>query len=512
MFQKKIMALEELGKLVQELKNQGKKIVHCHGNFDIVHYGHIRHFISAKEQGDVLIVTVTPDRFIQKGPNRPFFHEDIRINHLAALECIDYVVLNKWETAVETIKIIKPDVYVKGKEVLGNKEVDRVEDGTSGMSKLAVEEETVKSIGGRLYLTDEVTFSSSRIINQITSSVSDEAKEFLEIIRRESGKEKILKILESLKNIKVLIIGDSILDEYIYCDSMERSGKEALVCYKFANKEIHVGGVFAIANHLSGFLEDLTLITCAGDDKLDLINNSLNKNIKKNIFIQEGNETIKKTRYIENYKGIKNFEIYNTNDFHINKENEDKIIDFLDENLYKFNMVIVSDFGHGTISSRLINYLCNSNKFLAVNCQLNGGNLGFNFITKYRRADFVSLNERELRLPLQEKSTNIEIPIIKLSNCLNLNKINLTQGKYGNTYYQQGSFVKAPSFTKEPLDTLGSGDAVFALTSLLAYKDLEPNELCFLGNSIGALAVRIIGNRRAIDPEELKKFVSYILK
>ena len=292
---------------------------------------------------------------------------------------------------------------------------------------------------------------------------------------------------------------------------MERSGKEALVCYKFAEKEIHAGGVFAIANHLSGFLDNLTLITCAGNNYLDLIENSMNKNIEKNIFVQNS-ETLVKTRYLESYKGNKIFEVYNSNENVISKENEEKIVKYLDENLDKFDLVLIADFGHGMMSPHLIQYLCNSRKFLAINCQFNGGNLGFNFVTKYRRADFVSLNERELRLPLQEKSTNIEVPITKLSYSLSLDKINLTRGKFGNIYYRRGGFMSAPPFTKEPLDTIGSGDAVFALTSLLAYKDVDSELFCFLANSIGALAVKIIGNRRAVDPEELKKFVSYILK
>ncbi len=511
MFEKKVKSIDEIKSISENLKQQGKKIVHCHGVFDIIHYGHVRHFIDAKKQGDILIVTLTPDQLIQKGPGRPFFNENIRVNHLASIECIDYVALNKWPTAVETIKIIKPDIYAKGKEVLENKNVDQIKNQNFTKSNLQIEKEVVESVGGKLYLTDEITFSSSRIINQITSSVSEEARIFLNKIKQKFDKEKIFKTLDSLKNIKVLVIGDSILDEYIYCESMERSGKEPLICYKFLDKEIHPGGVFAIANHLSGFLDNLTLVTSCGKNNLNLINNSLNKNIEKNIFFQD-KETIIKTRYIESYKRTKNFEIYNYNEFHLDRDNEEKIIEFLDENLDRFDMIIISDFGHGMMSPKLIDYFCNSRKFLAINCQFNGGNLGFNFITKYRRADFVSLNERELRLPMQERATDIKIPLVKLSNCLNLNKINLTRGKFGNTYYIRGDFFKAPSFNKNPIDTIGSGDAVYALNSLLAYKDIDPELICFLNNSLGALAVKIIGNRNPVNPGEFKKFISYILK
>ena len=164
------------------------------------------------------------------------------------------------------------------------------------------------------------------------------------------------------------------------------------------------------------------------------------------------------------------------------------------------------------ISENLRKYLINCGKFLAVNCQLNGGNLGYNFITKYEKGDFVSLNDRELRLPFQEKTGDIKIPIKKLSERLNLNRINITLGKSGSIYYQDGEYFHTPSFTKEPKDTVGSGEAVFSITSLLSYKNVNPEIIPFLGNCIGALATKIIGNQRAVDPIELNKFVSYIMK
>lgn len=509
----KIKNLDVLAEIVYELKKQGKKIVHCHGVFDVVHFGHVRHFEDAKTQGDILIVTITPDRFIEKGPGRPFFNEEIRLKHLASFECIDYVALNKWDTAVETIKIIKPDVYAKGKEVLANAKVDEKDFKEKKVSNLDLEVEIVKSFGGVLYLTDEITFSSSRIINQITSALPDESKSFLEGLRKKGySAEKILDNFDLLRNIRPLIIGDSVLDEYIYCNSMERSGKEALVAYKYANSEIHLGGVFAVANSIAGFVDKVNLISCIGDNNQELIENSLKENIERTLFVQDGSKTLTKTRYIEDYTGKKTFQIYNTDELKITPENEENIIRYLENNIDKFDIIIVPDFGHGMISNNLKKYLVNCSKFLAVNCQLNAGNLGYNFITKYEKADFVSINDRELRLPFQEKTADIKIPIKKLSEHLNLNRINVTLGKFGSIYYQDREYFYVPSFTKEPKDTVGSGDAVFSLTSLLSYKNIAPEIIPFLGNCIGALATRIIGNRKSVDPTELKKFVSYIMK
>ena len=506
--EEKIKTLEEISDIISNLKQQGKKIVQCHGVFDLVHYGHIRHFLAAKEKGDILVVTVTPDRFIQKGPERPFFNEEIRLKHLSSIQCIDYVVLNQWPTAIETIKIINPDVYAKGKEVLSNKEVDLFK---KGQSNLAVEKEVIESINGKLYLTDEITFSSSKIINQITSSLPEETKEFLNNFRKNFNAEVILKILDGLKNLNVLIIGDTIIDEYIYSKNLDITSKDPIIAYQYLNSETFLGGVLATANHLAEFAGNVELVTCVGKEDYNYINENLNKKINRKIFTQDS-KTLTKRRYIEDYSKIKIFEIYNIDEFKISDENEQKILSYLKENLYKFDLIIINDFGHGLLSENLIDFFCKSNKFLAINCQLNAGNMGYNFITKYKRADFISLNEREIRLPFQNKTDDIQISITKLRDSLNLEKINITLGKAGSVYYKGNSRYLVPSFTKEPIDTMGAGDAVFSLTSLLAYRNVNSEIIPFLGNCVGAIAVRIIGNKKAISPIDLKKFVAYVLK
>src|SRR3954470_21744027 len=109
--------VRDLQDLVAELDQQrasGKRIVHCHGVFDLLHIGHIRHFEQARRMGDLLVVTLTPDRWVNKGPHRPAFPEDLRAEMLASIGSIDYVALNQWPTAVETIRLLKPDFFVKG--------------------------------------------------------------------------------------------------------------------------------------------------------------------------------------------------------------------------------------------------------------------------------------------------------------------------------------------------------------------------------------------------------------
>jgi len=153
----KILEIEKLAKKLEGLKSEGKKIVHCHGCFDLMHPGHIKYFQAAKRMGDILVVTVTPDIYVDKGLGRPVFNHDLRVESIAALECVDYVSINKWPTAEETLRLLRPDIYVKGQEF------ERLEDETGKIQK---EYDVVKEIGAEIRFTHEIVFSSTKLLNQ----------------------------------------------------------------------------------------------------------------------------------------------------------------------------------------------------------------------------------------------------------------------------------------------------------------------------------------------------------
>ena len=153
----KILDIEELAKKVHSLKSKGKKIVHCHGCFDLMHIGHIKYFQAAKKMGDILVVTITPDKYVDKGSGRPVFNQDLRAESIAALQCVNYVAINEWPTAEETLRFLRPDIYVKGQEF------ENLEDNTGKIQK---EYEVVKEIGAEIRFTHEIVFSSTELINQ----------------------------------------------------------------------------------------------------------------------------------------------------------------------------------------------------------------------------------------------------------------------------------------------------------------------------------------------------------
>ena len=153
----KILKFEELAEKIEELKAQGKKIVHCHGCFDLMHPGHIKHFQAARNIGDILIVTLTPDKYVDKGADRPVFSQNLRAESIAALECVDYVTVNKWATAEETLRFLKPDYYVKGQEF------ENFKDKTGKIQK---EYDVVEEIGAEMRFTHEIVFSSTELLNK----------------------------------------------------------------------------------------------------------------------------------------------------------------------------------------------------------------------------------------------------------------------------------------------------------------------------------------------------------
>lgn len=153
----KLLDLDLLTEKLKQLKSTEKKIVLCHGCFDLMHPGHIKHFQAAKKMGDILVVTVTPDIFIDKGQGRPVFNQYLRADSIASLECVDYVAINKSPTAEDTLRVLKPDIYVKGQEF------ENFDDKTG---KLQKEYEIAKEEGIQIRFTHEIVFSSTELLNK----------------------------------------------------------------------------------------------------------------------------------------------------------------------------------------------------------------------------------------------------------------------------------------------------------------------------------------------------------
>lgn len=502
----KILSLQALSTTIQECKNSGKKVAMCHGCFDLLHVGHIKHFEAAKALGDVLVVTVTPDRFVNKGPGRPAFPEKLRMEAIAALECVDFVALNEWPTAIETLQTLKPNLYIKGQEYK-----DESKDLTGNIK---LERETVEAVGGKIAFTEEEVFSSSNLINTHFNPRSSSVADFLADFKVKFSNQEVTDSIERLNKVKVLVIGDTIIDEYHLCRPLGKSSKSPTISSKFLKGDAYAGGVLAIANHLEQFAGSVEMVTCLGSEntQLDLIKQKLSAGVKTHYINRNDGPTPTKRRYIDEYMSLKLFEVTFMNDKYISPELEAEVIDLLKEKTKHVDMVLIADFGHGFITPGIIQYLESSGKFLAVNAQTNSNNYGFNYITKYNRVDYISIDEKELRLPFGDNYGKLEELIHRLSEISHCRHIQITLGPNGSIVLQDGNFYRAPALALSIRDSVGAGDAVLSITALMAYQKTSPEILALVGNCMGALAVEIIGNEHPVYKTQLLKFVSHLLK
>lgn len=503
----KIISIENAEKISKQYKNR-KKIVLCHGAFDLMHTGHIRHLQRAKLAGDILFVSITADKFIIKGPGRPVFNHFLRAENIAALSCVDFVFIAHTDTAIKPISSIKPNLYAKGSDY---KNLDQ--DLTNNIRK---EIDEVKKYGGEIFYTDEITFSSSNLLNEHFNQFSTQLKEFLTSIKSSYSFHSVIEEINKLENLSVLVIGDAIIDEYNYVTPMGQTGKGGVLSVSHKHSEMFAGGSLAVANHVSNFVKKVDLVTGISnkdDDKL-FIKSSISKNIKPtllNIF----NTTVKKTRFLDE-ELLRFFEIYYYDGFiDLDEKNTSKVLKVLKNKIAKYDLVIATDFGNGFFNKTIRDFLSDNAKFLAVNTQINSANRGYHSINKYKSANFISLNEPEARLSIHDNASPIELvaEIIQKRICKS-NFFTITRGVRGifSISDKPKKFFYQPAFTHEIVDRVGAGDAYLSLSSLILAKNNDLNLASFIGSVAAALDVGIIGNKESVDKVKLTKFINTLFK
>lgn len=280
------------------------------------------------------------------------------------------------------------------------------------------------------------------------------------------GLDSALELIESVKDYRVLFVGDTILDEYQYVSPLGKASKENIIAVRACSKEVFKGGVEAAANHARQFCGE--------------------------VHISSVGRIIRKVRMVENNTVRKLFELH-----------------YLDGESYSripsgtFDATIVTDFGHGAIQKRDIELLC-TEPFLAVNAQTNSANTGYNLITKYPRADYIVIDEEEARLAAADRDSPIEEVIGKLSEG-RCNKFIVTHGANEAIGYD-GKFHRQKAFKSQVLDTMGAGDAFFSVTAPMA-KTGNMKDLLLIGQAAGFLKTQIIGHRESVGKRGLIEFL-----
>jgi len=505
----KILSFAELESVLAEQRRKGARVVQCHGVFDLLHPGHLRHFREAKMQGDVLVVTLTPDRFVNKGPGRPAFNELLRQESLAALMDVDYVVLNDSPDAVSAIRKVKPNVYVKGSEYQNHA------DDVTG--KISEEVCAVEAVGGTVFYTNDIVFSSSSLLNKYFDSMPPKVVEFLGQLKKQYSVDEILTKIQELSGLNVLVIGDAIIDEYQYVDPMGQSGKGLHMVGRCLDKDTFLGGSLIIANHVAQFAGKVTLLTALGKQcpHGKFVQQQLAKNVSTEITYLEEAITLTKKRYVlkDGKTLTKLFETYSGSEDLLNVEQTNRIVQFLEKHAPAYDVVIACDFGNGFTNHRLVDAISSVPTFLALNTQTNSGNRGHNVITNYRRADYISLNEPELRLSAHDKSSSVEGIAADISEIMNCKTVSVTRGINGVLCYSvPREVVHIPAFATNSVDRIGAGDSYLSLSSLCLAKKYDSRVSGFIGSVAAAMSIQMVGNQAPIHKASLCKYITRLMK
>ncbi|PWT81722.1 MAG: hypothetical protein C5B57_09895 [Blastocatellia bacterium] len=489
---RKILPLRDLAAIRERFRDQ--TIVLCHGAFDLVHMGHLIHFEEAASLGDVLVVTLTADKHIMK-KRAVSFNEEYRLRQVAALEIVDFVALVNEPSAVSALEVLRPDVYVKGSEY-ANLVLDKT-------ANIFAEKRLVESYGGRIHFTTGDTFSSTKLSHFLQASpeavqgnplLRNDKILFRDVSNLAVRLEDVKNFLARASSLRVCLLGETIIDEWVDITVTNLSHKSRCVAGQETARIRQIGGTGIIALHLSGFVKHVHCLT-----------NGLVGDLPSNVEVtQLAENPLVKTRFVDRDSGLPLF--------------ESKVLDVAEmrpalPSFDNYDLVLVADFGHGLLKSEVINreIAIKRHAYVAAMAQVNSSNYGYNLPVKYVGADYYSLNRTEAELSLHEKNLTFETLLDRMSQLLKCRSLSVTDGNQGAIVRMGADVFAVPTLSTNVIDTIGCGDAYFALSSVAACLGF-PAKIVALVGSIGAAAMtQRRCNERPISEQEFLTIAKIVI-
>ena len=500
----KVKTLPEVLKLYGAFPRDKRRIVHCHGTFDVVHPGHLRQLSYAKTQGDILVVSTTADRFISKSGVRPYVPQDLRLINLSALALVDCVILNDEETPVELIKSLKPDIFLKGPDYAH--EVN---------PKTLEEKDAVESYGGKMIFSPgDYVMSSTKIIQDRTMNLSSEKAKLL-MEQENIDFDDLVGIANKFENTNVLIIGDTIIDRIIYGTTIGVSGKTPTISTKKLSSEDFIGGAAIVALHLASARANVTFATLLGDDnegdwakqKLEEAGVTVFK-----ISEQGRSTTLKEVFDVDGYRVLKMDRVNNSPITLASRS----IITGLIENM-KHGLLVFSDFRHGIfdkVSCPEFVAAINPEVTSVADSQVASrwGN-----ILDFTGVSMITANEKEARYSLGDQDSSIRPLGEALFTKSGAEFALLKAGRDGAVGYRRQlkgndprHFFVLDSFARGVVDAVGAGDALLAYAALAWHHNSGPVVAAIIGVAAASLECEIEGNRPLVCEDVLLRVKSVI--
>jgi rfaE bifunctional protein kinase chain/domain len=465
-----------------------KKVIMCHGVFDVVHPGHVRHLAYAKSKVDLLIASITSDRHIKKGVYRPHVPENLRALNLAAFEMVDYVIVDENPKPLENLEVIKPDFFAKGFEY-----------SSDGLPPATQEEmDVVETYGGQLMFTPgDVVYSSSNLIDLAAPNIKIEK---LITIMHDAGINfsDLRNFLTEFSGVKVHVVGDTIVDSYTRTTLIGGQTKTPTLSVLFQDKENYVGGAGIVSQHLCAAGADVVFSTVLGDDELKnfVFEGLTESGVDCRAIIDPTRPTTNKNAIIAGgYRLLK----VDTLD---NRAISDNTLNDIVESIRNIDTdaVLFSDFRHGIFNQATVQELTNAipdNIFCAADSQVASrwGN-----ITEFRNFDLITPNEREARFALADQDSTVGVLAGTLVSETQCKALILKLGDRGvfvsqnNAKKSSDSYFSIDSFADNVVDPVGAGDALLAYATLamITSKSLVVGSI--LGSMAAAVECEIDGN------------------
>ena len=491
----KIMTSEQVRVAIGS-RPRARAAIMCHGVFDVVHPGHLRHMLFAKSKADVLIVSLTRDTHIEKGRFRPHVPQELRALNLAAFEMVDYVIIDENRTPLKNIELIQPDFFAKGYEY--------VADGLP--AKTHDEMSLVQSYGGEMIFTPgDLVYSSSNLINLAPPSIKYD--KFATLLQSEKiSFDDVRETLANLKGHHVHVIGDTIVDSFTETTVIGGQTKTPTISVRYDNRRDYVGGAAVVAKHLRAAGAEVTFTTVLGDDDLkDFVLADLERaDIKTNANIDSTRPTTNKNAIVaDGYRLLK----VDTLD---NRPISGDVLATLAESIRDTaaDAVVFSDFRHGIFSRGTIPALIDAipeGVFRVADSQVASrwGN-----IAEFHDFDLITPNEREARFSTGDQDSHIRLLASSLYDAARCKTLMLKLGDRGvltcrdPNHQAIDDAVIIDSFADNVRDAVGAGDALLAYATLSMLVRDEAVTATILGSLAAAVECEQDGNI-PVTPEDV---------
>jgi rfaE bifunctional protein kinase chain/domain/rfaE bifunctional protein nucleotidyltransferase chain/domain len=488
----KIVDLEALAATRAQLGERGKTVVHCHGCFDVVHPGHIRYLKFAKDLGDVLVVSISADEVVGKGPDRPYITESLRAENVAALECVDYVCIDRNESAVPILERLRPDIYVKGKEY-----------ETSSDRRFTRERGVVESYGGRVvFSSGDVIYSSTYILGQFSDRFRIKQERLVAFCRAHGiDAPGIAALQHDWTRRKVLVVGDPILDHYVHCDLVGVASENPILSVTPIHEDWYVGASGLIAAQLAELGASATLLTCLGDDAAAYrYRESLRHAGVELVDLRDDDRPVAiKTRYLVDERKV--FKVDTMRHRPISARAGEAIAGAIAELLPAHDALIATDFGFGLFGQAVCEAVSAIPKRLAKPYYLDVSHTRQANILRFSGPRLATPTEHELRFAFADNEAGLSNLAARFFDETGAELLMLTMGKRGVLLFHRpahkGDRLRTeflPAFEDNALDPVGAGDVYLVGAALSDLAGASAAAAAYVGSALAALHVASLGN------------------